>query len=78
MKLWGGIECSLNRVRGTRFDQLALNGHYTRGDDLDKIAALGIRTLRYPLLWERAATASPEEYDWAFADERLSRMRAPG
>ena len=78
MKLWGGIECSLNRVRGTRFDQLALNGHYTRGDDLDKIAALGIRTLRYPLLWERAATGSPEEYDWAFADERLPRMRALG
>jgi dTDP-4-dehydrorhamnose reductase len=78
MKLWGGIECSLNRVRGVRFDQLARNGHYTRGDDLERIAALGIRTLRYPLLWERAATASPEEYDWTFADERLAQMRTLG
>jgi dTDP-4-dehydrorhamnose reductase len=78
MKLWGGIECSLNRVQSRRCDQLALNGHYARGDDLEQIAALGIRTLRYPLLWERAATASPEEYDWRFADDRLSQMRALG
>ena len=78
MNLWGGIECSLNRVRSTRFDQLARNGHYARGDDLERIAALGITRLRYPLLWERAATALPEEYDWRFADDRLPQLRALG
>jgi dTDP-4-dehydrorhamnose reductase len=78
MELWGGIECSLNRVGGRRFDQLARSGHYARGDDLARIAALGIKMLRYPLLWERAATGSPETYDWSFADERTAQLRALG
>jgi dTDP-4-dehydrorhamnose reductase len=78
MNLWGGIECTLNRVGSRQFDQLALSGHYSRGGDLERIAALGIRTLRYPLLWERAATASPTEFDWRFADERLTRIRELG
>ena len=78
MQLWGGIECTLNRVGATRFDQLARSGHYARGDDLHKIAALGIKTLRYPLLWERAATAAPDEFDWSFADERLPRLQELG
>jgi dTDP-4-dehydrorhamnose reductase len=78
MELWGGIECTLNRVGGSTFDQLARSGHYARGDDLDRIAALGIRTMRYPLLWERAATDSPTEFRWAFADERLARLRDLG
>ncbi len=42
------------------------------------IRALGIRTLRYPLLWERAATGNPTEYEWSFADQRLAQMRALG
>lgn len=74
MKLWGGIECTLNRVGDRRLDQLALNGHYVRESDLDRIAALGIRTLRYPLLWERAATRAPTVFDWRFADARLARL----
>jgi dTDP-4-dehydrorhamnose reductase len=78
MQLWGGIECTLNRVGEKTFDQLARSGHYARSDDLDRIASLGIRTLRYPLLWERAATASPTEFSWSFADERLAHLRALG
>ena len=78
MKLWGGIECTLNRVGNRRVDQLAQCGHYVRASDLEKIAALGIDTLRYPLLWERAATGSPGEFDWRFADERLSLLRRHG
>ena len=76
MKLWGGIECTLTRVGNRRSDQLAQSGHYTRGSDLERIAALGIRTLRYPLLWERAATDSRTEFDWRFADERLAMLQA--
>jgi dTDP-4-dehydrorhamnose reductase len=78
MELWGGIECTLNRVGDRRFDQLDRSGHYQRPDDLEKIAALGIRTMRYPLLWERAAGRSVREYDWRFADERLARLRGLG
>ena len=78
MQLWGGIECTLNRVGNTRFDQLERSGHYARASDLDLIAGLGIRTLRYPLLWERAVTTSPAEFDWSFADDRLPRLRELG
>jgi dTDP-4-dehydrorhamnose reductase len=78
VELWGGIECTLNRVGSDTFDQLARCGHYARGDDLDRIAALGIRKLRYPLLWERAATGTPAEYDWRFAEERLAQLKALG
>ena len=78
LDLWGGIECTLNRVGGQRFDQLARSGHYDRPDDLDAIAALGIGTLRYPLLWERAARALSSDYDWGFADARLARLRGLG
>ena len=78
MEIWGGIECSLSRVGARRCDQLARSGHYSRRGDLEMLAALGIRTLRYPLLWERAATAVPGEYDWRFADERLPRIRELG
>ena len=78
LQLWGGIECTLNRVGDNFHDQLARNGHYLRRDDLERFAALGLRTLRYPLLWERAVTASPDVYDWAFADERLPQLRELG
>jgi dTDP-4-dehydrorhamnose reductase len=78
LQLWGGIECTLNRVGDRYYDQLARNGHYRRGGDLEQFAALGLRTLRYPLLWERAVTATPGEFDFSFADERLAELRRLG
>jgi dTDP-4-dehydrorhamnose reductase len=75
LELWGGVECTVNRVGDIWYDQLARSGHSTRVDDLDRIADLGIRTLRYPLLWE-SASKSGSEVDWTWADERLSRLRA--
>jgi len=52
MELWGGIECSINRVQDRYSNQLDLNGHWTRHYDIDNFANLGIKTLRYPVLWE--------------------------
>jgi dTDP-4-dehydrorhamnose reductase len=78
MKLWGGIECTINRAGPNTFDQLERADHYRRGDDLQRIAALGIRCLRYPVLWERAFTGVPGEYDFSFADERLGMLRSLG
>jgi dTDP-4-dehydrorhamnose reductase len=52
MELWGGIECSINRVKDHYSNQLALQGHCTRYCDIAKFAELGIKTLRYPVLWE--------------------------
>jgi len=73
LELWAGPECSVVRV-GDRFvDQLELTGHARRLADLDLLAALGVRAVRQPVLWER--TWPGETPDWSFADERLARLR---
>ncbi len=76
VELWGGIECTVNRVGDRYFDQMEQGGHARRLSDLDLIASLGIRALRYPVLWERTAPAGPASADWSWSDERLERLRA--
>ena len=76
LELWGGIECTLNRVKNSYFDQISRSGHDRREDDLDRIAALGITTLRYPLLWERVAPRGPASANWPWADQRMDRLRS--
>ncbi len=78
IELWGGVECTVNRVDEVYRDQTKLTGHHDRILDLDRIAALGIRTLRYPVLWERVAPNGLQEADWSWTDARLSRLRALG
>ena len=51
-EIWGGLECTINRVADNFRDQLAYTGHYLREDDIEKFAELGIKRLRYPVLWE--------------------------
>jgi dTDP-4-dehydrorhamnose reductase len=78
LEVWGGVECTVNRVDDTFYDQLQRSGHDRRLSDLDLIARLGIRRLRYPVLWESTAPHSPEERDWRWADARLQRLREFG
>ncbi|WP_228466924.1 family 1 glycosylhydrolase [Adhaeribacter swui] len=73
--LWGGIECSCNRVGEQFFDQLSRNGHRDRISDLDLFASLGIKKLRYPVLWEHVAPQSLDQPDWSWSDERLHRLQ---
>lgn len=75
LELWGGVECTVNRVGEEFFDQLERNGHARRLADLQLFADLGIRTLRYPVLWERTAPQELATADWAWADARLKRLR---
>ena len=76
IEIWGGVECSVNRVADQWRDQLELSGHAHRLDDLELIADIGIRTLRYPVLWERTAPHSPLERDWCWADQRLRKLHS--
>jgi dTDP-4-dehydrorhamnose reductase len=78
IELWGGIECTINRVGDEFFDQLDRCGHYARLDDLDAIAALGIRRLRFPALWERIAPDGLARADWRWCDAALGRLRELG
>lgn len=77
LALWGGIECSVVRLGGLWRDQSRETGHHERLDDLDRVAALGIRTLRYPVLWERCE-AGPVHCGWEWHDERMARLRELG
>ena len=76
LELWGGIECTVNRVGDRYFDQIARSGHAVRQSDLERIADLGIRTLRYPMLWEWASPGRTDDLDWSWADERLATPRS--
>src|SRR4051794_2868661 len=78
IELWGGVECTINRVGDRYFNQLQRSGHWQRLDDLDRFAELGIRTLRFPILWEALAPDSVDEIDWSWTDQRLERLRALG
>jgi dTDP-4-dehydrorhamnose reductase len=77
-EVWGGIECTRNRVGDAFFDQLSRSGHDRRASDLDRIAALGIHALRYPALWEHVAPRGLDTADWRRTDRRLTRLRALG
>src|SRR5437868_1079584 len=78
LELWAGIECTVNRVGDVYFDQLERNGHCKRISDLDLIAELGIRTVRYPVLWERTAPNGIDNADWSWAQARLRRLHQLG
>lgn len=78
IELWGGIECTVNRVGDRYHDQMRWSGHDRRPEDIDRFAQLGFSALRYPVLWERMAPRSLDEIDWRWSDERLLRVRAAG
>lgn len=78
MELWGGHECTVNRV-GDRFcDQSRLTGHDDRIEDLARFADLGVTALRYPVLWERVAPDAPHLRDFAWADARVAELQRLG
>ncbi|HEX7822507.1 MAG TPA: SDR family oxidoreductase [Sphingobium sp.] len=78
LKLWGGHECSLNRVQDYFADQTIRSGHIDRMEDLDRFAELGISALRYPILWEQVSPMNAEQCNWAWHDERLGHIRSLG
>ena len=74
-QLWGGVECTINRVGETFFDQYQRAGHRVHLEaDLDRIASLGVQALRVGLHWEHfAATGS-----WQSFDHMLGKLRDLG
>src|SRR3954453_4523685 len=77
IEIWGGVECTINRVGDDYFDQLEFSGHYNRGIyDINLIATLGIKMLRYPILWERS-TQNPEQH-WLFVKKSLNQLYKHG
>ena len=75
VEIWGGIEGTINRVRNTYHDQSEYSGHYTREGDIDLIASLGIKMLRYPVLWEKHQPQKDTIIDWSFTEKNLRRLK---
>jgi dTDP-4-dehydrorhamnose reductase len=78
VQMWGGLECTVARVGDAYVDQTLLNGHQRRSADLELFASLGIKRIRYPLIWERVAPDGLGSADWRWTDERLARLRDLG
>jgi dTDP-4-dehydrorhamnose reductase len=78
IELWAGAECTVNRVGDRWFDQVCRTGHHDRAGDIDRIAALGARRVRFPVLWERVAPQGLASADWSWTDARLERLEQLG
>ena len=78
-ELWGGIECTINRLQNSFHDQLNKAGHYERMDDILQIAELGISKIRYPILWEAHQKKSSDEMiDWGWTTHSLEMLTLHG
>ena len=78
LELWGGVECTVVRIGDNYRNQLIDTGHASRMGDLDAMAELGVKAVRYPILWETIAPETPTELDFTWHDARLDRLRALG
>jgi dTDP-4-dehydrorhamnose reductase len=68
----------VNRVGHRYHDQLRFAGHGRRPDDLQAVAELGIKALRYPVLWEHVAPRALAKPNFSSSDRQLSRLRELG
>lgn len=76
LEVWGGLECSYNRVKDHYMDQLRYCGHYKRvAADIDCVAALGISALRYPVIWERLQPSPRHVVDWSTTETALDALQ---
>jgi len=78
LELWGGAECTIVRVGDSWRDQSIETGHRYRPEDVDRIAELGIKRVRFPILWESVAPDQPHEFDFEWTDQRLAAYRERG
>ncbi len=77
-ELWAGVEGTVNRVGDRYFDQCAWSGHDDRSSDIERLVGLGIKAVRYPVLWEKTAPEPAGPADWSRPDARLGRLRELG
>lgn len=75
IEIWGGIEATINRVGNNYLDQSEYSGHYQREEDIDLFVSLGIKMLRYPVLWEKHQPQKNTVIDWTFTEKNLLRLK---
>ncbi len=74
--LWGGLECTVNRIDDAFFDQATRGGGACLHDfDLTRLAELGISALRFPILWESTAASAAH---LPLIDRRMGELESAG
>src|SRR4051812_36575161 len=74
LDLWGGVECTINRIRDEYMEQLRRTGHTRRLSDFERFAEMGIKALRHPILWECQPSHCCEAGRWAWAKASLREL----
>ena len=59
-------------------DQLEESGHYNRENDIEEFAGLGLKAIRYPIIWERHQPERGKAIDWSWTSQRLDQLRKHG
>ncbi len=75
-EIWGGIECTINRLEGRYLDQLAFAGIYDNPSYLDAVPDLGIKKIRFPILWEKHQPSQSTKIDWSWTEARIEELRS--
>ncbi len=78
LELWGGVECTINRVSDQYFEQLGRSGHTSRLADFERFAALGVKAVRQPVLWESIAPDPHLPAQWDWSDAALAKLAEVG
>ena len=79
LELWGGVECTVNRVGDQFFDQIALAGHHAAHRRSGSLRALRLpRAALSGAVGARCARCSVATCDWRWADAALGRTRELG
>lgn len=76
-EIWGGIECTINRVKDDFFDQLDYASFY-QNPSVEAITDLGIKKLRFPILWENHQPAYNDQIDWKWTEQLLNKIKNDG
>lgn len=76
-EIWGGVECTINRVADFYFDQLAFNNYYQQPQQ-EAIAHLGIKKLRFPVLWEKHELTKDATINWKWTSSQLEYFNNNG
>jgi dTDP-4-dehydrorhamnose reductase len=77
LAVWGGLECSINRVCDRYLDQFGMANLYAQPNK-EEVAGLGMEKLRFPVLWERHQPEPASVIDWSYCDEQLTYYRNQG
>ena len=74
-EVWGGFECTINRVGEKFIDQFDHSGNYVLDKANHYLVDLGIKKVRFPILWEKHEPIEHEPINWTWAETNLNDLR---